>query len=717
MKSSSLMMAVSAAALMALATGGAGAQQAGTVQIGKTDIGGRVTSAKGAEAGVWVVAETHDLGTRFAKSVVTDDQGRYVMPDLPKANYDIWVRGYGLVDSAKVKAQPGQHLDLKAVVAPDEKAAAQYYPAEYWFAMLKIPPTSAFPGTGKNGITPKAVSQDDWLDKIKSNGCVGCHQLGNMATRTLKPELGQFDNHHDAWVRRVQSGQASEAMVNQLQSFGGDVVVDNFADWTQRVANGELPKNKPPRPQGAERNLVVTVWDWSQPTSYMHDEIATDRRKPTLNGYGKLYGAPELSSDMVPWLDPKTNTVGEIKMPVRDPKTPTTKNDPMFAPSPYYGGEKIWDSQTVMHNPMMDSKGNVWITTRIRPAQTAAFCQEGSDHPSAKLTPIKTSNRQLSMLDPKTGKITLIDTCFGTHHLAFSEKGEETIWFSGGGPALGWFKPGVYAKTHDEAKAQGWTALVMDANGNGKRDADPVAGNGKIDPSKDKIVGGGGYYAVMVSPLDGSIWGSLRGYPGGFVRVNPGKNPPATALTEYYEFPTDKGSGPRGADIDRNGVVWAGLNSGTLASFDRRKCKAPLNGPAAATGQHCPEGFAFYPMPGPQFEGVADKGSVESSYYTWVDQHNTLGLGDNAVILTGNESDGLLAFDQQNKKWVVLRVPYPMGFYAKGLDGRIDDAKAGWKGRGLWSTSGNRTPFHNEGGKGQRPEVIHVQLRPNPLAH
>jgi len=715
MKSSNLLMAVSVAALMACAPAGAQAQQAATVAIGKTDIGGRVTSAKGPEAGVWVIAETHDLGTRYAKSVVTDDQGRYVMPDLPKANYDVWVRGYGLVDSPKVKGQPGQHLDLKAVAAPDEKSAAQYYPAEYWFAMLKIPPVSQFPGTGKNGITPKAVTQDDWLDKIKSNGCVGCHQLGNLATRTMKPELGHFDNMHDAWVRRVQSGQASETMVSQIQSFGGDVVLDDFADWTQRIANGETPKQKPPRPQGAERNLVVTVWDWGDATHYLHDEIATDRRKPTVNPYGKLYGAPELSTDMVPWLDPKTNTVGEIKMPVRDPKTPTTKNDPMFAPSPYWGDEKIWDSQTVMHNPMMDAKGRVWITTRIRPAQTAAFCQEGSDHPSAKLTPIKTSNRQLSMLDPKTGKITLIDTCFGTHHLTFSDKGEETIWFSGGGPVVGWFKPGVFAKTHDEAKAQGWTALVLDTNGNGKRDADPVGPKDKVDPARDKQLPGG-YYAVMVSPLDGSIWGGIRGYPGGFVRMVPGKNPPATALAEYYEFPADKGSGPRGADIDTNGVVWAGLNSGTLASFDRRKCKGPLNGPTA-TGQHCPEGFSFYPMPGPQFDGVADKGSVESSYYTWVDQHNTLGLGNDAVVLTGNESDGLLAFDQKNKKWVVLRVPYPMGFYAKGLDGRIDDAKAGWKGRGLWSTSGNRTPFHNEGGKGSKPNVIHVQMRPDPLAH
>ena len=103
------------------------------------DIGGVVTGPHGPEAGVWVIAETHDLPTRYAKMVVTDDRGRYVVPDLPKGNYEVWVRGYGLVDSPKVKSEPGQHLNLTAVLAPNDAAAAQYYPAIYWFAMLKIP--------------------------------------------------------------------------------------------------------------------------------------------------------------------------------------------------------------------------------------------------------------------------------------------------------------------------------------------------------------------------------------------------------------------------------------------------------------------------------------------------------------------------------------------------------------------------------------------------
>src|SRR5881394_2543482 len=108
------------------------------VQIDGGDIGGVVTSRFGPEAGVWVVAETRDLATRFAKIAVTDERGRYVVPDLPKAKYRVWVRGYGLVDSAKADAEPGKLLDLKAEVAPDLAAAAQYYPANYWYSMLKI---------------------------------------------------------------------------------------------------------------------------------------------------------------------------------------------------------------------------------------------------------------------------------------------------------------------------------------------------------------------------------------------------------------------------------------------------------------------------------------------------------------------------------------------------------------------------------------------------
>ena len=186
---------------------------------------------------------------------------------------------------------------------------------------------------------------------------------------------------------------------------------------------------------------------------------------------------------------------------------------------------------------------------------------------------------------------------------------------------------------------------------------------------------------------------------------------PRTQLSEIYDVPPP-GFGVRGADIDRDGVVWVSLASGHLGSFDRRLCRGKLNGPTA-TGGHCPEGWRFHQLPGPGFVNVPQS-SVESSYYTWVDQFDTLGLGANVPIATGNLFDGVHAL--VGDRFVTLRIPYPLGFYAKGLEGRIDDSAGGWKGRGLWVTSGDRTPWHKEGGAGTKPLIVHFQMRPNPLA-
>ena len=691
-------------------------QQNATVRIDNDDIGGVVTSAKGPEAGVWVIAETTNLPTRFARMVVTDDQGRYLMPDLPKASYNIWVRGYGLIDSPKVRATPGKTLDLKAVVAPNDAAAAEYYPAIYWYSMLKIPDKSLFPGTGEkgNGIPERLRHQEQWLDVVKTNGCNTCHQLGNKATRTIQKELGEFKTSADAWQRRIVSGQAMTSMLNAMNRIEPKRAAELYGDWTDRIAAGELPKSKPSRPQGVERNVVITVWDWSNPKAYLHDEISTDKRNPTINPNGLIYGATELSTDLVPVLDPVRHRAFEIKHPVRDPNTPSARTDAL-TPSPYWGAEPIWDSQSNQHNPMMDEKARVWFTARIRPPDNPAFCKKGSEHPSAKVFPINSANRHLSMYDPKSKKFTLISTCFPTHHLVFAEDANHTLWTSAGGPAsgvVGWLNRKMFEETGDEQKSQGWTPLILDTNGNGKRD-EWVEPDQPVDPTKDKRVVAA-YYGVAVSPVDGSIWGSSQGFPSSVVRLNPGPNPSETALAEIYEVPLDAGAyGIRGMDIDRNGVVWSSLSSGHLASFDRRKCKGPLNGPNA-TGKHCPEGWALYQLPGPQFESLTEPGSVEASYYTWVDQFDTFGLGKDIPIATGNLNDGMLAL--VDGKFITLRVPYPLGFYAKWMDGRIDDPKAGWKGKGLWATTGTRTPFHMEGGKGTKPKVVKFQLRPDPLA-
>src|SRR6478672_926902 len=367
------MLSVSSAALLFVAcVTPASAQQ---VRINAESIGGVVTGAKGPEAGVWVIAETRDLPTKYVKIVVTDDQGRYVLPDLPKGNYDVWVRGYGLVDSPKTKSAPGKQLNLKAVAAPNRAAAAQYYPAIYWYSMVKVP------------------DQALWLRYMKPDGCVSCHQLGDKATRTIPQQLGHFDTGSAAWERRIQSGQASENMVNAIGRFDTQRALANFGDWTDRVAKGELPKSDPARPAGRERNIVVTEWDWNTPQAYLHDEISTDRRNPTVNAHGIIYAATDWSSDFIPWLDPVDNKTGLLKTEWRDPKTPTTKTDPIYGASAYWGTEPIWDSHTVTHNPMYDSTGRLWLTARIRPQNNPAFCRAASN-PYAKAFPLTRSGRQ-----------------------------------------------------------------------------------------------------------------------------------------------------------------------------------------------------------------------------------------------------------------------------------------------------------------------------------
>ena len=666
------------------------------IQIDNDDIAGVVAGTNGPEAGVWVIAETGEFATFYARIVSTDDQGRFLIPDLPPASYSVWVRGYGLADSAEEQVSPGSIVDLIAEPAPDRATAAEIYPAAYWYAMMKLPDESEL------ADIPGGLSA--YLASMKNMACVGCHQMGNKATRTIPEEFHEIEPSEAAWARRISSGQAGANMSGRVASLGG-LPFKYLADWTDRIAAGELPFTEPQRPEGMERNVVLTVRDWSDPRAYIHDLSGTDRRNPTVNAYGPLYGAPELSTDEFPILDPVKNMATSFTAPVRDENTPSTVDNPVVAPSPYWGDEVIWNSKANAHNPMLDQTGRVWYTARIRGRDNPDFCKAGSDHPSAKLFPTETAGRQLSVYNPANGEYKFVDTCYGTHHLQFAEDEDNTLWTSGGGDVVGWVNTRVFDETGDASAAVGWSPLILDTNGNGVRD-EWVEPDQEINPALDKRIRPG-YYAVMPNPVDGSVWGSRTSpHPGALVRFDP-----ASGLGEVYNPPLP-GFAIRGADIDRNGVIWVSMGSGHLGEFDRRKCTGPLNGPEA-TGDHCPEGWTFHKLPGPGFIDLPDS-SVESSYYTWVDQRNTLGLGANVPIVTGNLFDGVHAL--VDGEFVTLRVPYPLGFYTKGFEGRIDDPNAGWKGRGLWVPSGDRTPFHKEGGKGTKPLVVHFQLRPDPLA-
>jgi hypothetical protein len=685
------------------------------------DIRGTVSGPNGPEAGVWVIAETTDLPTKYAKVVVTDDKGRYLIPELPDASYKVWVRGYGLADSDKVTAKAGSTVNLKAAAARSEKEAAELYPGMYWYSMLNIPGKDQFPGTGEkgNGIAPVVKTQEAWVDAVK-NSCQSCHALGSHGVRVVPKQFSEgAPNSYAAWARRVQSGQAMQNMALTLGYIGVDAALKNFADWTDRIAGGELPFDKPRRPEGVERNVVITMWDFSTPKHYLHDGVASYQLNPRVNANGPIYGAPEESTDNIPVLDPVKNRAYTIKHPVQ-PETPSSKSLPM-QPSAYWGSEAIWDGASSLHNSMMDSEGRVWFSARFRPAANPDFCKKGSDHPSARVFPLNESPRQASVYNPKTQKWMHADLCFPTHHLFFA-KDNDTLWFSQGGPGagvVGWLKTKQFLATGDSKAAQGWTPVVVDTNGNGKRD-EYVGPNDPVDPAKDKRLAAG-FYGIMPSTVDDTVWGQVMGQgfaridqPSWIVRLIPGSNPSETALAEVFA-PPEGTWGSRGIDMTTDGVVWTPLASGHIASFDRRKCKSPQNGPKAAEGKLCPEGWTVHRMPGPQFKGLDASGSANHAYYLWVDRHNTLGLGANVPIASANGGEELLAV--VNGKVVEIRVPYPLGFFTKLVDGRIDDPKAGWKGKGLWTMSGTRTVFHNEGGTANSPKVYKLQIRPNPLAN
>jgi hypothetical protein len=705
-------LAVAAALGATLVVGVAAQQASGTaaVPVDGDDIGGVVRGPRGPEAGVWVIAETRNLPTGFRKIVVTDDAGRYVVPDLPAATYNVWVRGYGLVDSKPLQTSPGKTLNLTASPALSPLAAAEYYPANYWYSLIQIPPASAFP-MEREGI----VSQLDWVSRMK--GAIQLIQIGDKATREIPEKLGRYKTSTEAWEAWLNSGE-SPVNVNRMNR---QLAVKMYADWTDRIQAGEIPP-APPRPKGVERNVVITQWDVSDAKAFIHDVMTTDTRNPTLNANGLVYGPEQFSSDDVVALDPNKHAWVRFRAPVRDTGLPKNYTPaPGKGPAPLtWGEEDVRPAVMRLHNMMMDEKGRFWITAKFRRSDNQpAFCKTGSDHPSAKFMPIDRTPGELSLqvevYDPKAKKFEMLDTCFSTHHLQFASDPDNTLWFSGlDGRVLGYVKTRVWDATHDQAKAQGWCPLVLDTNGNGKPDPGWAEPNDAIASGKDKRIEVPSY-GIGVSPVDGSIWIGPDRYPGAIVRVQPGQNPPETCVAEIYNPPSPNLSNPKGVFVDTKGIVWVGFAaSGHFASFDRSKCKV-TNGPTA-TGNHCKEGWTVYDVPGPKMKGAPEIGA-DWYYLNWVDRHDFLGLGKDVPVVPGTNSDSIIALLPDKKEFVEIRVPYPTGFFARGMDGRIDDPKAGWKGKAIWTNYASISPWNVEGGKGTTPKFVKFQIRPNPLAH
>jgi hypothetical protein len=269
-------------------------------------------------------------------------------------------------------------------------------------------------------------------------------------------------------------------------------------------------------------------------------------------------------------------------------------------------------------------------------------------------------------------------------------------------------------------KLRGRGGDILYASDTGGQEAPPARGRGAapqgdttFDPTRDTQVSYS-LYSVIPSPVDDSVWGVSESYPGYLVRMQRGNNAPESCKTQLFKVP-EPGFDPRGVDVDRNGVVWTALAASShLASFDVRKCK-DLKGPAKPDGSQCREGWTLYQTAGPKLTNTNIP--ADFHYYNWVDQYDTLGMGANKPIATGSNSDSLLVLDPATRQWTTLRVPYPLGFYSRGLDGRIDDPKAGWKGKGLWANYGTHFVWHIEGGKGTKGKLVHFQMRPNPLAN
>jgi hypothetical protein len=718
-----------AALLLALLVGHTITAQDGGMIPQQGRIAGTVESGAGPEAGVWVIAETTDLPTRLIKIVVTDDQGRFVLPELPMVNFHVWVRGYGLRDSARHYLRPGAHaVTLRVEPARTASEAARVYPADSWWALLTPPAPSEFKAAGGagRGLGSSMESQVQWIDTLKL-GCNFCHQIGNLPTRSFdhwSPEFLAQEGLSEAtsqqlWERRLRTGVRGADMYSRLLAMGVERTTEVLADWSDRIAAGELPP-APRRPQGIERNAVITMWDWGTETSYMHDEVVTDKRNPRVNARGPVY-AVSSGHGKLTMLDPATHVTREITIPTRqNPSEVPGRFPPPTAPSPFYGTFHHWGAEQPSdpHNPMLDSRGRVWLTSAIRAPRNPDWCQDGSLNRYAAWYPIDIAPRQASYYDPETRRFTLIDTCFTTHHLQFAYDADETLWFNPlAGPGyLGWLNTRMFDRTGDERASQGWCPLVIDTNGDGRITKPWNEPGEPAVPGRDTRVGGQ-VYGAQPSPASGEedvVWAAITNYPGYLVRLARGANPPETCVSEWYRVPSP-GFGPRGLDVDRNGVVWTSLaGSSHMASFDRRRCDV-RSGPATREGDHCPKGWTFYRTDGPTFKTTDVPADFQ--YYNWVDLWNTSGLGENVPWAPGGNSDALLMLDTRTGGWHTFRVPYPLGFFQRLMDGRIDDPDAGWKGRGLWANFGTHFAWHIEGGKGTKTKMVHFQFRPDPLAY
>ena len=453
------------ASLVMIAGVTAGQQPAGAPAIDDDDIGGVVTGARGPEAGVWVIAETRSTPTRLIKSVVTDDRGRYLVPDLPKANYDVWVRGYGLVDSPKVKAAPGKVAEPQGGRRARQEGGGAVLPgavlvrADAAAAEERLPRHRRDRATASRR-TSRARASGSATSSTPTAAPAAIRWAARRRARFRRASSAQFEDSKAAWDRRIQSGQAGGGMSARFTQVGRAARArrcTRTGPIASRRASCRRPT--PPRPQGRERNVVITMWDWADPKVYLHDEIASDKRNPTVNANGPIYGALEESGDYLPVVDPKTNTASQIKLIVARSGDAELRRSAAGRRRRRTGATKRsgtarrrctasrWTSRAACGSRRASA------SRRRRPgaARDRIIRRRSCSRSTRASADCRCTTR-------RRRQVTTIDTCFTWGHLNFDDN--DVLWSSFGPAGVeGWFDTKIWDKTHDEKAAQGWTRV------------------------------------------------------------------------------------------------------------------------------------------------------------------------------------------------------------------------------------------------------------------
>ena len=486
-------------------------------------------------------------------------------------------------------------------------------------------------------------------------------------------------------MRRVQSGQSGEQMVNQLAGALRRRAVQVLRRLDRPHRQGRAAAcTSPSGRKGVERNIVVTSWEWRTEKQYLHDLIASDRRNPTVNAYGPLFGSPEYSTDVMPILDPKTHKVTTFKLPVRDPDMPEALGPGHAAsvkplqPSPYWGDEKIWDTRANNHNAMFDKKGRVWLAaSRARHGQPGLL-QEGLRSPVGEGVPARALDAPGDDARSEDDEVHL------RRHLLRHASSAVRLRRRRHAVAQR-HRAGGRLDQHqdvrrDRRRGEGAGLVAVRPRHQRQRQARRLC---RAQPAGRS--GQGQAHRARLRTLCGDAEPGRRLDLVHRRRVRRHAGVPAlrsrhTGLSEIYNVPLPA-FGIRGGDIDKNGVVWASLRAAISAA------STAANARARSTARPRPATTAPRAGRSTSIPARASRASARTAPSRAITRGSTSttrsGSARTSRCRPPTSMDGLVAL--KDGKMISLRVPYPLGFYAKGFDGRIDDPNAGWKGRGLWT--------------------------------